>query len=55
MPLKIVDSSTLPLNLTNYRWAKFRNTKAGVKLGIYSLALNGKNINLKVSVSIMQH
>lgn len=32
MPLKIIDSSTLPLNLTNYRWAKFRKTKAGVKL-----------------------
>lgn len=32
MPLKIIDSSTLPLNLTNHRWAKFRSTKAGVKL-----------------------
>lgn len=32
MPLKIIDSSTLPLNLTNYKWAKFRKTKAGVKL-----------------------
>jgi IS4 transposase len=32
MPLKIIDSSTLPLNLTNHRWAKFRKTKAGVKL-----------------------
>jgi putative transposase len=32
MPLKIIDSSTLPLNLTNHRWAKFRRTKAGVKL-----------------------
>lgn len=32
MPLKIIDSSTLPLNLTNYQWAKFRQTKAGVKL-----------------------
>ncbi|NMX36253.1 IS4 family transposase, partial [Pseudomonas sp. WS 5413] len=31
-PLKIIDSSTLPLNLTNYKWAKFRKTKAGVKL-----------------------
>src|SRR5690606_3774059 len=30
MPLKIIDSSTLPLNLTNHKWAKFR--KAGVKL-----------------------
>lgn len=24
MPLKIIDSSTLPLNLTNHRWAEFR-------------------------------
>lgn len=32
MPLKIIDSSTLPLNLTNYKWAEFRKTKAGVKL-----------------------
>ncbi|MDM8101712.1 IS4 family transposase [Oceanobacillus oncorhynchi] len=32
LPLKIIDSSTLPLNLTRYKWAKFRKTKAGVKL-----------------------
>lgn len=32
MPLKIIDSSTLPLNLTNHRWAEFRKTKAGVKV-----------------------
>lgn len=32
MPLKIIDSSTLPLNLTNYKWAEFRKTKSGVKL-----------------------
>jgi IS4 transposase len=31
-PLKIIDSSTLPLNLAQYKWAKFRKTKAGVKL-----------------------
>ncbi|PKE21391.1 IS4 family transposase [Macrococcoides caseolyticum] len=31
-PLKIIDSSTLPLNLHNHRWAKFRKTKSGVKL-----------------------
>jgi IS4 transposase len=34
MPLKIIDSSTLPLNLTNHKWAKFRKTKAGVKLHV---------------------
>lgn len=32
MPLKVIDSSTIPLNLTNYKWASFRKTKAGVKL-----------------------
>lgn len=32
MPLKIIDSSTLPLNLNQHRWAEFRQTKAGVKL-----------------------
>ncbi|GAA0369472.1 IS4 family transposase [Bacillus horti] len=32
MPLKIIDSSTIPLNLTHYRWAEFRKTKSGVKL-----------------------
>src|SRR5699024_10326758 len=32
MPLKILDSSTLPLNLTNHKWAKFRKTKSSVKL-----------------------
>ncbi|TDM05122.1 IS4 family transposase, partial [Macrococcus lamae] len=31
-PLKIIDSSTLPLNLHHHRWAKFRKTKSGVKL-----------------------
>lgn len=32
MPLKIIDSSMLPLKLTNHKWAKFRKTKPGVKL-----------------------
>ena len=31
-PLKIIDSSTLPLNLNNHQWAKFRKTKSGIKL-----------------------
>lgn len=31
-PLKIIDSSTLPLNLGNHQWAEFRKTKSGVKL-----------------------
>src|SRR5690625_3173705 len=32
LPLTIIDSGTLPLNLTHCKWAKFRQTKAGVKL-----------------------
>lgn len=32
MPLKVIDSSTLPLNITRHQWAAFRKTKAGVKL-----------------------
>jgi len=32
MPLKIIDSSTLPLNLGNHQWAEFRKTKSGLKL-----------------------
>ncbi|OHX51524.1 transposase [Planococcus salinarum] len=32
MPLKIIDSTTLPLNINHFEWAKFRKTKAGVKL-----------------------
>ncbi|MBY0224149.1 IS4 family transposase, partial [Sporosarcina aquimarina] len=31
-PLKIIDSSTLPLNLNTHRWATFRVTKSGIKL-----------------------
>jgi IS4 transposase len=31
-PLKLIDSSTLPLNLKNHQWAKFRKTKSGIKL-----------------------
>lgn len=31
-PLKIIDSSTLPLNLNNHKWAEFRKTKSGIKL-----------------------
>src|SRR5699024_12471806 len=32
MPLKIIDSSTHPLNLENHQWSEFRKTKSGVKL-----------------------
>jgi IS4 transposase len=39
MPLKIIDSSTLPLNLTHHKWAQFRKTKAGVKLHLRLVAV----------------
>ena len=42
MPLKIIDSTTLPLNLTNYKWAKFRQTKAGVKLHLRLVFMDEK-------------
>jgi len=32
MLLKIIDSSTLPLNLGNHQWAEFRKTKSRMKL-----------------------
>src|SRR5699024_5458651 len=32
MQLKIINSITLPTNLENHQWAKFRKTKSGVKL-----------------------
>jgi IS4 transposase len=44
MPLKIIDSSTLPLNLTNYKWAKFRKTKAGVKLHLRLVFMNKETV-----------
>src|SRR5699024_789609 len=34
MPLKILYSSTLPLNLTKHKWAKFRQTNSGIQLYI---------------------
>ena len=44
MPLKIIDSSTIPLNLTNYKWAKFRKTKAGVKLHLRLVFMDQENV-----------
>src|SRR5699024_12389102 len=46
MPLKIIDSSTIPLNLRNHPWATFRKTKAGVKL---HLKLDRKSTRLNSS------
>src|SRR5699024_8601074 len=43
-PLKIIDSTTLPLNLTNYKWATFRKTKAGVKLHLRLVFMGKDNV-----------
>lgn len=32
MPLKIIDSTTIPLNFNHFKWAEFRKTKSGYKL-----------------------
>ena len=39
-PLKIIDSSTLPLNLNNHKWAEFRKTKSGIKLHLRLIYLD---------------
>ncbi len=44
MPLKIIDSATLPLNLTYYKWATFRKTKAGVKLHLRLVFMDKDNV-----------
>ena len=44
MLLKIIDSTTLPLNLTNYKWATFRKTKAGVKLHLRLVYMGKDNV-----------
>lgn len=44
MPLKIIDSTTLPLNLTHYKWATFRKTKAGVKLHLRLVFMGKDNV-----------
>src|SRR5690606_22547180 len=44
MPLKIIDSTTLPLNLTNYKWATFRKTKAVVKLRLRLVFMGKDNV-----------
>lgn len=44
MPLKIIDSTMLPLNLTNYKWVTFRKTKAGVKLHLRLVYMGKDNV-----------
>lgn len=44
MPIKIIDSSTIPLCLTNYRWATFRKTKSGVKLHLRLVFMDQDNV-----------
>src|SRR5690625_7003915 len=44
MTMKIIDSTTLPLNLTNYKCATFRKTKAGVKLHLRLVFMGKDNV-----------
>jgi len=44
MPLKMIDSTTLPLNLTHYKWATFRKTKVGVKLHLRLVFMDKDNV-----------
>lgn len=44
MPIKIIDSSTIPLCLTNYKWATFRKTKSGVKLHLRLVFMDQDNV-----------
>jgi hypothetical protein len=50
MPLKIIDCSTLPFNLTNYKWEKFRKTKAGVKLHLRLVFMDKETVYLEKAV-----
>jgi hypothetical protein len=40
-PLHIIDSSTITLSLTKYRWAKYRKSKSGIKLHLQLKLLDG--------------
>lgn len=44
MPIKIIDSSTIPLGLTHYKWATFRKTKSGVKLHLRLVFMDQENV-----------
>jgi IS4 transposase len=44
LPLKIIDSTTIPLNLTKYRWATFRKTKSGVKLHLRLVFMDQEHV-----------
>lgn len=44
MPLKIIDSTTIPLSLTNYKWATFRRTKSGVRLHLRLVFMDKGNV-----------
>src|SRR5699024_12329422 len=51
-PLKVIDSSTLPLNLRNHQWAEFRNTKSGVKIHLRLVIMdNGISYHYQVVIT----
>ncbi len=50
--LKIIDSSTIPLCLTDYKWARFSQTKAGVKLHLRLVFMeNGTTFPEKATIT----
>lgn len=46
MPLKIIDSTTLPLNLIYYKWTTFRKIKVGVKPHLWLVFMDKNNFHL---------
>jgi IS4 transposase len=42
--MKIIDSSTISLGLTTYKWATFRKTKAGVKIHLRLVFVDEKDV-----------
>jgi hypothetical protein len=55
IPLKIIDSSTVPLSLTRYPWATFRKTKAGVKLHLLLVFMDADTVYPEKAVIITAH
>ncbi|GEN35153.1 hypothetical protein [Aneurinibacillus danicus] len=42
--MKIIDSSTISLCLTKYKWATFRKTKSGVKIHLRLVYQNEQDV-----------
>ena len=54
--LKVIDSSTISLCLSKYKWAKFRKTKAGIKLHLRLVFMDDETVYPeKVIITSAQH